>query len=291
MAKRKNTRIPEFGLAEPGSKGIVLKRLSPDTKVSGSHSLALPHRDKHYMLVIIDKGKLTASIDLEKFELDGAFLLLVFPGQVHLLTPITPLTGWVIDFDSTVIDQQLQNELGVYFQRAIIIHHHKTDAAFGQIKKILTVMEELCDQRWKMSKAIAALLAGMLHIISTIASYIAEDSKHKKNRPQVIKQQFLALLYEHYRDWKKPSQYAAKLAISTAHLNDTIKQLTGSTATAVIQDHCLLEAQRLLQYTDLTIKEVSYQLGYPKPSHFIAIFSARLGTTPLQYRVRHANNR
>ncbi|MCF0060411.1 AraC family transcriptional regulator [Dyadobacter chenwenxiniae] len=287
----KISRIPEYGLAEPGSKGIVVRRLSPDTRVTGSHSVALPHRDKHYMLLIIEEGKLTGSIDLEKLDLEGPFVLLVFPGQIHLLTQVSPLKGWVIDFDPTVIDQSQQNELDIYFQRPVKIDQLPTDAGYRQIEKLLTVIAEQSLQRGLAGKAMVALFSGMLYILSSIASSVAEQSKHKKNRPQLIKQQFLALLAEHYRDWKKPSQYAQELSISTAHLNDMLKQLTGSTATTIIQDHCMLEAQRLLRYTDISIKEISYQIGYTNPSHFIAIFSARLRTTPLQYRIKYANSR
>jgi AraC family transcriptional activator of pobA len=290
MGKRKISRIPEYGLAEPGPKGIVIRRLSPDTRVTGSHSVALPHRDKHYMLLIIEEGKLTGSIELGKLDLEGPFVLLVFPGQIHLLTQASPLKGWVIDFDPIVIDQSLKNELDIYFQSPVKIDHLQTDAAYGQIDKLLTVIEELSLKRGVASKAMVALFSGMLYILISTASFVGGQSKHKKNRPQLIKQQFLTLLAEHYRNWKKPSQYAQKLAISTAHLNDMIKQLTGSTASTVIQDHCMLEAQRLLRYTDISVKEISYQLGYANPSHFTAIFRTRIGTTPLQYRIKYANS-
>src|SRR4051812_9084710 len=110
MAKRKITRIPEFRMADSGSNGIKLNRLDPGMEVSGPHSIAFPHRDDHYMLVIIEAGKLSGNIDFEEIGSEGPFLLLVFPGQVHLLTPQTPMSGWVIDFDRTVIDLQLRND-------------------------------------------------------------------------------------------------------------------------------------------------------------------------------------
>jgi AraC family transcriptional activator of pobA len=287
MIKRKITHIPEFRMVESELKGIMFKKLNSDFKVSGDHSIVLPHRDDHYMLVIINDGKIGGNIDFEDFELNSPYLLLVCPGQVHLLTPQTPLSGWVIDFSAAVVDPQLKNELSFDLQGPLLMHHPKFNVAFEQIKKLLAVMETLFEQRLVMKKAISAVLLSILHIIHGMASYAAGDGKQKNNRPQLIKRQFLALLYEHYSHWKKPSQYAEKLAISTAHLNDTMKKVVGRTATAIIQEHCMHEAQRLLHYTDLSVKEICYQLGYPNPSHFIAIFNARVGTTPLQYRVHH----
>jgi AraC-like DNA-binding protein len=99
------------------------------------------------------------------------------------------------------------------------------------------------------------------------------------------------LLYQHYGAWKKPSEYAEALAISTAHLNDTLKQLTGRSTMSIIQAHCVREAERLLHFTDLSIKEISYRLGYPNPSHFIAIFNTQKGITSLQYRVQFMHDR
>jgi AraC-like DNA-binding protein len=287
MAKKKILSIPEFRMNDSGSKGIKLNKLDPKIDISGEHSIATPHRDEHYMLVVLDQGKLNGNIDFEEIELEGPFLMIVFPGQVHLLTPQTPLKGWIIDFDAAVVDQETRNDLETRSKYLSPMHQSLSDASFQHIRKLLNVMHDLYDQPLHTRhKAIAALLISVLHIINGLALNIAETGSRKKNRPQQIKQQFLALLYKHYSEWKKPSEYAGKLAISTAHLNDTLKQLTGRSTMSVIQEHCVREAERLLQFTDLSIKEISYQLGYPNPSHFIAIFRAQKGITPMQYRER-----
>jgi AraC family transcriptional regulator, transcriptional activator of pobA len=292
MAKRKIARIPEFRMAGSPSNGIKLNRLEPGTKVSGEHSIAFPHRDDHYMLVVIEQGKLSGNIDFEEVEAEGPFLLLVFPGQVHLLAPRTPMAGWIIDFDPAVVDLQLRNDLDTTCKYLLQIHQPPAEAPFSQIQKLMTVIQVLCNQPFgARHKAIAAILTGVLHIMNDLALNVAETGNLKKNRPQQIKQQFLALLYQHYSEWKKPSEYAEKLAISTAHLNDTLKQLTGRSTMSIIQEHCVREAERLLHFTDLSIKEIAYNLGYPNPSHFIAIFNAQKGVTPLQYRVQAMHDR
>lgn len=290
MAKRNITRIPQFRLATPGSKGIKLSKLEPGTEVSGDHSTAFPHRDDHYMLVLIDQGKLSGSIDFEEIEPDGPFVLLVLPGQVHLLTPQTPLSGWIIEFDSALVDQQLRNDLDSRYKDILPMQQAPSNPAFEQAKQLLSVMMEL-DQQPLATRhaATAAILTGVLHIINGLALPTEKTEPFKKNRPQQIKQQFLTLLYHHYAEWKKPSDYAEKLAISTAHLNDTLKKLTGRTTISIIQEHCVREAERMLYYTDLSVKEISYRLGYTNPSHFIAIFSALKDITPLQYRVQHTS--
>jgi AraC family transcriptional activator of pobA len=291
MVKRKVERIPEFRMAGAGSKGIKLNRLDPGTVVSGEHSIAFPHRDEHYMLIFIEEGKLTGNIDFEDIETDGPFLLLVFPGQVHLLSPGMQMAGWIIDFDPDLVDPQLRNELAERCNSLLPVHLPASQTTFRQIQKLLSVMQELEKQPLPTKhEAIANLLKAVLQITSGLAFQTSETGTRKNNRPQQIKQQFLNLLYQHYSEWKKPSEYAEKLAISTAHLTETLKQLTGRSTISIIQEHCMSEAARLLRLTDLSVKEISYRLGYPNPSHFIAIFSAQKNITPRQYRVRNISN-
>jgi AraC family transcriptional regulator, transcriptional activator of pobA len=73
MGKRKVERIPAFHMVDGGAKGIKLNRLDPDTPVSGDHSVAFPHRDEHYMLVVIEEGKLSGNIDFVELNTTALF--------------------------------------------------------------------------------------------------------------------------------------------------------------------------------------------------------------------------
>jgi AraC family transcriptional activator of pobA len=68
MAKKKVGYIPEYYMTDIRSKGIKLIRLNPGTAVSGDHSIAYPHRDDHYMLVVIEEGTVSGNIDLRKLK-------------------------------------------------------------------------------------------------------------------------------------------------------------------------------------------------------------------------------
>ena len=80
------------------------------------------------------------------------------------------------------------------------------------------------------------MLNGLLSLIAgEIVSDLALD-KTKENRSIIIKESFMKLTKEHFKTWKQPAQYAAALSISTAHLNDTVKSLTGSPVSVHIQE-------------------------------------------------------
>lgn len=81
-----------------------------------------------------------------------------------------------------------------------------------------------------------------------------------------------------------PSYYAGQLAVHPNHLNATVKEITGHTAKAHIQRHLLRLAQSRLSQTDLSIKEIAYDLHFDSPNNFSAFFKKAASMTPNAYR-------
>lgn len=266
--------IPEYTLPGVSVKGIAIINLEAERP--NEHATELPHRDDHYMLVVLKEGTLNATIDFEAHVYTAPCLLLVLPGQVHQLSPQTSLKGWSVSFDAAVLgdDDALKTAISSK-------HIDLPNMAFEQVNSLLEIISKA------YSNATLYLLAGLLHIIA--GNCFAAKEGVKKSRPLQLKQQFIQLLYEHYKEWKKPSTYAEQLCVTTSHLNDTIKHITGRSVTVAIQEHCILEAQRLLHYTTLSVNEICYELGFQNPSHFIKIFKTVAGCTPLHYRQLYNN--
>ena len=60
--------------------------------------------------------------------------------------------------------------------------------------------------------------------------------------------------------------------------------MTGKTIFQYLEDYRVSQGILLLQTSDLTITEISYLVGFSNPSRFSAAFSARMNTSPHQYR-------
>ena len=287
MATRKKDSIPEFTLAGTSLNGIALKKLERSQTVSQEHNIRLAHRDDHYMLVVLREGQLTYRIDFEAYQIQAPGLLMVFPGQVHQLTPQTPLSGWAVSFEPVLLSEDLKALLDKAWRDLIGYVGELPTPWFEQLENLLTAIDQLVDKPLSTSqKAVTALLTGLLYMVAGASSGMSHPAKSAPKRSALVKHQFLQLLYHHYKDWKKPSQYAERMHITTAHLNDTIKRITGRTTTQAIQEQCVLEARRLLHYTDLDVIEIAYQIGYVTPSHFIKLFKLVTGLTPAQYRLK-----
>ncbi len=80
------------------------------------------------------------------------------------------------------------------------------------------------------------------------------------------------------------SDYAKKMNSTQHHLNHITKQVTGKTATEVIRARSILEAKRLLTFTDQTVSEVASQLNFFDSSYFAKLFKAETGTSPIEFK-------
>ena len=109
-------------------------------------------------------------------------------------------------------------------------------------------------------------------------------SRNYSTRSIEITRQFRQLVKEHFPKLKKPADYASKMALTVSYLNDTVKSTTGFHATWLIQQEIFREAQRLLFYTDKSVKEVAFQLGYDDYKYFIRMFGKITGMSPASFR-------
>ena len=104
------------------------------------------------------------------------------------------------------------------------------------------------------------------------------------DRKTELLSQFRNLVRKHFEKFKKPNDYANLLNISVPYLNQITKQQTGYTASYWIQQEILLEAKRLLHYTQLSSKEIAFSVGYNDYAYFSRFFKKNVGITPLEFR-------
>ena len=73
---------------------------------------------------------------------------------------------------------------------------------------------------------------------------------------------------------------SAALGLSRVQLYRKVKSLTGSSPVEIIRITRLKRAERLLKTTDMTVSEISYEVGFSSPSYFSKCFKDYFGTVP-----------
>ena len=71
------------------------------------------------------------------------------------------------------------------------------------------------------------------------------------------------------------------------YINREFKKSTGYTLMEYIQRYRIIMAKKLLRETNLSIADISAQIGYDSPAYFAKVFKKLTSLTPREYRARH----
>jgi signal transduction histidine kinase/AraC-like DNA-binding protein/CheY-like chemotaxis protein/ABC-type xylose transport system substrate-binding protein len=74
------------------------------------------------------------------------------------------------------------------------------------------------------------------------------------------------------------------IGISRVQLYRKVKALMGCSITDYILNRRLKKAKYLLNNEDLTIAEITYQIGFSNPNYFATVFKNKYGCTPTEYK-------
>ena len=248
------------------------------------------HRHDYFTVLLIENAKGLHIIDYNKFSFRSFEVHFVSPGQVHQVALTQKPKGSVITFSKNFL---IQNNIPVSFVSNINLFQTfgntpplKIDKkTFERLTGIISEMESclLVDLNYG-TRAVAALLQLFL-IYCNNSSKLDLSQIDEENAGICIFRDFKTLIEDKFNEWHKVKNYATEIHISPKHLSQTVKNITGKVAKEHIQDRLVLEAKRLLLHTNLSIKEIAYQIGFKEPLHFSSFFKNKTGISPSFFRV------
>jgi AraC family transcriptional regulator, transcriptional activator of pobA len=80
--------------------------------------------------------------------------------------------------------------------------------------------------------------------------------------------------------------YAREIGISAATLRKACVRLAGQSPTQPIHARLLIEAERPLRYTRMSITQIAYYLDFENPAYFSRFFAKGMGASPRSFRRR-----
>lgn len=130
------------------------------------------------------------------------------------------------------------------------------------------------------------LLKGLVQILMIHFSRQVQpvSTGHTDTREAGLIRQFMRLIRAHFMEKKMVSDYADILCVTANHLNRTVKKITGQTASHHIQQQVIREAKRMAIYSETSMKEIAYSLGFDNLAHFSKFFKNNSGESFSSYR-------
>lgn len=243
------------------------------------------HRDDYYVFLLVVEGSGTATVDFRTLEIDSGMLLYIRPGQIHRCIRADRISGWSLAVAPCMLEASCRDTLD----------RHTLDD--NRLRLSATEVEELQACFRMLSRRTGRgrddLQAPLLHVVTGMIAQICG----RQRRPDIacapryaeLALQFRLLLTRRFRSEKRPSAYARELHVSPAYLYEAVKAATGISVGRWIRQEATLEAQRLLCYSRLAVKEIAFTLGYADPAYFSRLFTKCTGMSPAQFRKKCGN--
>ena len=242
----------------------------------------IPHRDDHFMLIIQKKGNFVWELDFREVVLSGASACYVAAGQVHRYLSYENSEGWFIFIDTALISKPYLEILNTCLNSNQAVPFKNDHEIFQFIPVFESILKSKTQTfRNSIIHSFTDSLIG-LFIQYLVQNQHAENLIGGQKYKTVI--EFKHLIQNHYKKLKQVKEYASRLNITPLYLNEISKEITGFSASHWIQQEIILEAQRLLYYTDLDIKQIAFQLGYDDHAYFSRFFKKNTGNTASQFR-------
>lgn len=266
-------------------KGLESRHHLNGVDVGGNEKF-YAHRNDNYSFIVSEWGYASMNIDFNVVKFIERDIYFIAPGQVQDDVRANECDYWYIEVATSLIPKEY---LTVFENVSPFQVTHNMDAEeFKQCQTILYLLAQQFASNPDSAYYKQILQELLQTFICVIArKYMQNDTIDNASRPQQITRDFKRLLEKNIKLEKSPSHYAAILNISEAYLNEVIKRTTGFTAGYWIRYCVILEAKRLLFYTEMDVKEIAYSLGYENHTYFSKLFKQAAGVTPLTFRATY----
>lgn len=245
-----------------------------------------PHRHHDLsQLLYIQNGPAGLHIDGQHRRVDRATLVWIPPLHVHGFDFHRRIRGHIVTLSATLVagwQAQWPSMTRALAIPACLDVGRERDLLDGCFAEIADEHAHRREGREPMLHALAAqLLAWTARQALRRADARAGDASAPGERHV---RAFLALVDLHYREHWPLERYAAQLGLSQSHLGAMCRQLAGAPPLQLLQRRMMLEAQRTLVYTSMTVQQIAAYLGFADAAYFSRYFSRNAGCSPKRFR-------
>lgn len=245
-----------------------------------------PHKKDHFLIIIIENGTLNLHIESKVYPLKSGKISVIFPEQVHFISDLShEVKGKLILFEEILFCSDiLKNELSTYNVH-LSTHLNCTMLSSDDFKQSLHLIQNIQEiyQRPSLIRKEQARFQIKIFLLGLIESvHGLHPILHKETADKPLYVLFKKLLNEQYKQYRTVQYYAEKLAITPKKLNALTKKHCGETAIQAIHNRILMEIKRQLMFSDLSHKEIAFDLGFNSPSALNKFVKAKLKETPTE---------
>ncbi|MEI2273097.1 AraC family transcriptional regulator [Sphingobacterium sp. ML3W] len=235
-----------------------------------------------YVFLFFEECRGWHSIDLVEYEDKDNQVHISFPGQIHSWKTEAESKGHKLILSKNFVETRLIKSVftTLYLNNCPVIDMPKDIA-----EKVFFELTMIGQDIGKVTHHIVSLRVQLvLTLIGDLIENELDNDIHSGDRASWIVSKFLKLLEIHFREEKTVAFYAKSLGIAPDYLSVLVRRKLNKTPKDLITKRVSLEGQRLLLGSALSIKEISYTLGFPTLGAFSTFMKINSGMSPKMLR-------
>jgi YesN/AraC family two-component response regulator len=200
--------------------------------------------------------------------------------------------GYVVHFRKTFIDKflkffNIEHLLNKIFDRTCKV----INLNLRQIEQIEQLFAALLKayERYALNPQDSilhtALVAALFNLLAAITRMMPADSLPPvMTRTEEIIRRIIVYIDEHYADVLKLEDLALRFCLNKYYLSHIFRTYTGFTLFEYILRKRIVEAQKLLKDTDLSIDVIYPQCGFTNKQYFYKVFKKIVNSSPTAFK-------
>tara|TARA_R110001606_G_scaffold390303_1_gene557139 strand:- start:1030 stop:1629 length:600 start_codon:yes stop_codon:yes gene_type:complete len=195
------------------------------------------------------------------------------PKQVHNWSYSKNSNGYIIVFDKYFLKEVTDFVDNPFFD----LSDKNTQflkPLFENLIKEININDKLSEK---------TIIQGIPYLLLQLKRLSNENPKNKEIKPKTILK-FSKLVSDNICENISVNEYASKLNLTADKLNEICKENYGQSPKTIILEKKITEAKRLLYFTDLSVKEIAFRLGFEDSSYFSRIFKQKANLSPTEFK-------
>ncbi len=220
---------------------------------------------------------------------------LIFLTEFHQLKPLEVISMRVIRFNRSFYcivdhDSEVSCKGLLFFGNSNVPVIELTESERSKFEILWNMFEMEINSPDNLQLEMLQSLLKRLLILGTRVYKNQFNLQQVVNKKMNLIREFYYQVEKHFKEHKDVAFYAAKMNRSPKTLSNIFLEME-VTPLQVIQERILLEARRQLHYTDLSVKEITYALGFEDIQSFSRFFKSKEKQSPVNFRITSRMNK
>ncbi len=247
---------------------------------------------RHYIKVLFVPAGYSLKVDFNIYETENPALFFINTNQYLEIQSARQDDAFLIHYNRDFYCIQIHDEEvacdGLLFNN--IFEIPKVDLLEDELKTVSQLFNQINDELNFQDRSSEEMIRTYLKqiIIRATRQWKKQNLQNEElnliSTEQDFFRNFSRLVDIHYKEKHSVADYADLLNLAPKTLSNKFHKLNLENPNEMIKNRIILEAKRLLLYSELSIKEIAYQLGYEDPAYFNRMFAQKSGKTPAVFR-------